>query len=97
MRTFDMDADGAWNTRADTAPRWIAVEERLPEAGVTVIAYRKAYPSCPKLLHWYEGDWYNSDGICVVDQDFWLPLPPKPASEAGGSVREAPEQAKGEA
>lgn len=79
-----------WNTRADTAPRWIPIGERLPEelTDVLVTFVRK------DDLHTGYAIAYISDGYWRFQVEHWtgdyavtswqpLPaLPPKPASEA---------------
>lgn len=57
-------------------PRWIPVEERLPERWVGVIGYSKEYG----ILHnvWNkDGQWYDEADV-LTDITHWQPLPKGP-------------------
>ena len=69
-----------WNDAVDAMPRWIPVEERLPEDGKNVIVFVR---SC--------ADWWTMDidwcvnGHWVINADdewhnitHWMPLPTPP-------------------
>ena len=57
-------------------PRWIPVEERLPESWVSVAVYSKEYG----VLHnvWNkDGQWYDEADV-LTDITHWQPLPKGP-------------------
>jgi hypothetical protein len=69
-----------WNQRAESAPRWIPVEERLPEDGAACVVwalgdYRIAdYSIIP-------GKWSIMDWDCTHEEiavTHWMPLPDAP-------------------
>ena len=70
-----------WNDAVDTMPRWISVEERMPENEVSVIAF------CTEDNHaWYAfrrgGLWWRpGDRVSIKifgTVTHWMPLPEPP-------------------
>ena len=57
-------------------PRWIPVEERLPEEGVEVIVYSKSMGVVPDISY-VKGLWLWEAGI-VKNVTHWHPLPKGP-------------------
>jgi len=71
-------------TDAFTKPKWISVEDRLPEVGHRVLAYEKPELVVVAEIHRYAiGDcWWSTDGGHTpysVFPSHWMPLPPPPA------------------
>ena len=60
-------------------PRWIPVEERLPEEKAIVTACIKNRRVFPDVFY-IEGCWYSAKGI-VEGVTHWMPLPTKPEDE----------------
>lgn len=69
-----------WNDAVDAMPRWISVEERLPEAHKNVLVY------VTNPIGWWnvEIDWMDEQGwVCSADSEWhtithWMPLPEPP-------------------
>lgn len=60
------------------APRWIPVEEQLPEKDGYVLVYRQNHPGCSwDLLYWYGGGWAASNQT-AKSVTHWMPLPEPP-------------------
>jgi len=63
-------------------PRWIPVEERLPEHGEEVLAYFPPQPYCPnpivgEAVHAGKGNWSTEHGGWF-HVTHWMPLPEPP-------------------
>lgn len=62
----------AWN-----APRWIPVSERLPEAGVEVLAFvPDANPKA--VVSWWRHDGFGWGRMAYGQPTHWQPLPEAP-------------------
>lgn len=59
---------------ADAAPRWIPVEERLPDDETKVICYPEYYK-----VHYENGDWWSGNYRIIYGVTHWQPLPEPPA------------------
>ena len=64
-------------TDAFTKARWIPVEERLPEEGVRVLVFDKAFRQ-PEMGTYYAADGWGGDEIAMLDPTHWMPLPEPP-------------------
>lgn len=70
-----------WNDAVDKMPKWISVNERLPENQFIVLAYvHHSY----ELVRWneyeeiweHEFGWFNKDEVT-----HWMPLPEPPKED----------------
>ena len=57
-------------------PRWISVDERLPETWVNVITYSKKYGVLIDAFNIGE-EWYYEEDL-LMDITHWMPLPKGP-------------------
>lgn len=72
-----------WNDAVDEMPRWIPVEERLPDAHKCVLVH------VTNPIGWWntEIDWMDEHGwVCSADSEWhtithWMPLPEPPKEE----------------
>ena len=70
-------------------PKWISVEERLPETQVTVVLALKRDGGGSRIAigsraHWTPFRYYIDGGTCAVDAGrvtHWMPLPEPPKEE----------------
>lgn len=82
---------GYWAGRRDYEPKWISVEERLPEEEKTVLVVRKFLSAKGVTVRTYVetaeligGDWVSmSDEYKIIryrhtDPIYWMPLPEPP-------------------
>lgn len=73
-------------------PRWISVEERLPETQWSVIIALKRDGGGIRIAigsraHWTPHRYYIDGGTCAIDADrvtHWMPLPAPPEDEKEG-------------
>jgi hypothetical protein len=64
---------------------WVAVKDRVPDAGARVITFRWIAPECPSMdfANWEGGEWqnYNWHRSMPRDEiDYWREAPPLPPS-----------------
>ena len=85
-----------WNDAVDEMPRWISVEERLPEDDADVLVYAvsnddKSRDSCIAMTSYtHNMHGFNIEGWRPPWQYFsynymithWMPLPPAPKEES---------------
>ena len=69
----------------DGKPKWISVEERLPDPYVPVIASRRGFKSgvrtCGMEYVTLENKWINNDFAWCSEVTHWMPLPEPPKGE----------------
>ena len=72
-----------WNDAVDAMPRWISVEERLPEDYEdVVIIMRNGASSWYRVAYREYGGWSFGGGRRVPDEvTHWMPLPSAPKEE----------------
>lgn len=72
-----------WNDAVDAMPRWISVEERLPEDYEdVVIIMRNGASSWYRVAYREYGGWSFGGGRRVTDEvTHWMPLPEPPKEE----------------
>ena len=72
-----------WNDAVDAMPRWISVEERLPEDYEdVVIIMRDGASSWYRVAYREYGGWSFGGGRRVNDEvTHWMPLPELPKEE----------------
>lgn len=59
-------------------PKWISVEERLPEPGKWVLAY------CGSYANWFVlNKWCGTEWLHVMPVTHWMPLPEPPKEDKG--------------
>jgi hypothetical protein len=78
----DHDYCAGWNDAVDAMPRWISVEERLPEHDVFVLVGYNRYD------HVFEGCyledekyWCDREYSYIAPPSHWMPLPEPPKEE----------------
>jgi hypothetical protein len=63
-------------------PKWISVEERLPEPFVSVIVHMPQERPCPTVHEGYrtkDGNWYSAHFVREFNEvTHWMPLPEPP-------------------
>ena len=63
----------------EAQPKWVSVEERLPEPFVSVIVYMPQEAPCPPVHEGYrtkDGRWYSAHFVRDLDEvTHWMPLP----------------------
>ena len=67
-----------WNDAVDEMPRWISVEERLPEKGVFVVVYYGNFIGNLMDVYMWDGEcWRSSTGYLEDAENIthWMPLP----------------------
>ena len=67
-----------WNDAVDAMPRWISVEERLPEKGVFVVVYYGNFIGNLMDVYMWDGEcWRSSTGYLEDAENIthWMPLP----------------------
>ena len=71
-----MGGDDAMEAISQLLPRWIPVEERLPEDGVLVLAYNRR---CDYGFR-RDGQWIDTlyGGVLAKGPSHWMPLPEPP-------------------
>lgn len=81
---FAWDAGRAVGLK-EAQPKWISVEDRLPEPFVSVLVYMPEELPCPPVHEGYrtrDGRWYSAYFIRDLDQvTHWMPLPQPPKEE----------------
>ena len=71
---------GIHTVREDARPKWISVEERLPEEDVTVLVYRDGCCGVARLLDAEPEIMWTYTGF-GGDPTHWMPLPEPPKEE----------------
>lgn len=69
------------NATNDALPRWISVEERLPEKGVFVVVYYGHFIGNLMDVYMWDGEcWRSSTGYLEDAENIthWMPLPEPP-------------------
>lgn len=72
------------NATNDALPRWISVEERLPEKGVFVVVYYGHFIGNLMDVYMWDGEcWRSSSGYLEDAENIthWMPLPEPPKEE----------------
>lgn len=69
------------------APRWISVEERLPENGTRCLVVRYDYVTDTPFVDmlWFDNSWWNRINSGDYAVTHWMPLP-QPPKEGGGTL-----------
>lgn len=66
-------------------PKWISVEERMPEPFVSVIVHMPQETPCPTVHEGYrtnDGRWYSAHFVREFDEiTHWMPLPEPPKED----------------
>lgn len=92
QRYYEAEADRAADSHHNmleaeaSVPRWIPVEERLPETQTTVMLALKRDGGGIRIAigyraHWTPARYYIDGGNCAVDENrvtHWMPLPEPP-------------------
>ena len=68
----------------DAGPRWISVEERLPDKGVFVVVYYGHFIGNLMDVYMWDGEcWRSSTGYLEDAENIthWMPLPEPPEEE----------------
>lgn len=85
----DHDYCAGWNDAVDEMPRWISVEEKLPETQTAVMLVLQRDGGGTRIAigyraHWTPARYYIDGGSCAVDANrvtHWMPLPEPPKEE----------------
>ena len=75
------DANAYIQQLEEQVPKWISVEERLPESEVPVLLlYKSGYRV---IGYWYDdfAEWDDMSDAQISHPDFWMPLPEPPETE----------------
>lgn len=74
--------DGYADGKREAAPKWISVEERLPEVGQEYMTFRQFDGTMEVLHHKGDGVFGGLEGLYVVYAiTHWMPLPEPPKEE----------------
>lgn len=72
-----------WNDAVEAIPRWIPVEERLPEDGKNVLIFVRTMSMWWHMeVDWHTGNsWHNNAETDWNKITHWMPLPEPPKEE----------------
>jgi len=70
----------AMSTYGFVKPRWIPVEERLPEEGERVLAWDNGFKES-EMATYYAHDGWGGEVIASLNVTHWMPLPSPPEVE----------------
>ena len=79
----DHDYCAGWNDAVDAMPRWISVEERLPEGDKIVLGYTDRYGGQCEMVYYSNRilAWCKNGGLLIPNVTHWMPLPEPPKEE----------------
>ena len=66
-------------------PKWIPVEEKLPEDGVVVIVHSDRFGGSTHVAYYRHNrqEWFESNGVRLIPNVWhWMPMPEAPKEDA---------------
>lgn len=80
FRTLLKDALASTQQFEAQVPKWISVEERLPDDGVDVIVYTDRCGGCVEYAYYRYGrcEWFKNCILLRYNVTHWMPLPEPP-------------------